>query len=72
MATATVPVTVYSSVLGMIRGIQGLQGSELIRYQLSGHLLLAGDATLASARIPFKSEGDLSLERMTDTDPSTD
>jgi LEA14-like dessication related protein len=62
----TIPVTVYSSVLGMIRGIQGLQGTEFIRYQLSGHLHLAGDATGTSARVPFKSEGDLSLERMTD------
>jgi LEA14-like dessication related protein len=59
--TALLPITVYSSVLDMVKGAVGLQGKEKLKYKISGKVRL-GSGTIAPSVIPFKSEGELSLE----------
>ncbi len=61
--TATIPVDVYSSVLDIVRGLPGLTDKERLRYTLKGHVRVEGGA-LVPPVIPFKFEGDLSLEQI--------
>lgn len=61
--TDTVPITLYSSVLDMVKGVLRLQNKEKLRYKLDGRVHLGGGPMIPS-RVPFKSEGELSLERM--------
>ena len=57
--TALIPVTVYSSVLDVVMGLQGLSKTEKIEYKITGSLRL-GQGTTSSV-IPFKSSGELPL-----------
>ena len=57
--TALVPVTVYSSVLDVVMGLQGLSKTEKIEYKITGSLRL-GHGTISSV-IPFTSRGELPL-----------
>ena len=59
--SATIPVVVYSSVVSMIKSLLTLQNTEKLKYKLTGRIRIEGSALLPSA-IPFKSEGELSLE----------
>jgi len=57
--TALVPVTVYSSVLDLVRGLPGLSKTEKLEYKITGSLRL-GPGTIPAV-IPFKSSGELPL-----------
>jgi LEA14-like dessication related protein len=59
--TTTVPVTLYSSVVDLFRGIVGLQKKEKLKFGVSGRLRLEG-GFLMPAVIPFKAEEEFSLE----------
>jgi LEA14-like dessication related protein len=55
-----VPVTVFSSVIGIFRSIQGLQKAEQLTYRLKGKLWLSGEHAVSSS-LPFDSEGRVTL-----------
>ena len=59
--TTTIPVMVYSSVVDVLRGVLGLQGTEALNYKLKGRIRVKSEA-FGSARIPFESEGELSIK----------
>jgi len=59
--TTTVPVTLYSSMVDLFRGIVGLQKKEKLKFGVSGRLRLEG-GFLMPAVIPFKAEEEFSLE----------
>jgi len=59
--TALIPLTLYSSVVDLFRGVIGLQGQEKVIFSLSGKLRIGGDVWMPSA-IPFSAENELSLE----------
>jgi LEA14-like dessication related protein len=58
--TATIPVTIYSSVLDLVKTLIDSGTKEKMQYRLKGRLHLSGDTKLPSA-IPFETEGELSL-----------
>jgi len=58
--TAIVPMTLYSSMVGMVRSILTLPKEEL-GFKLAGRLRIKG-GFMAASTIPFLSEGKLSLE----------
>jgi LEA14-like dessication related protein len=55
-----VPVTVYSSVIDIVKGIFGLQRREELSYHLRGKVRLEGGAWMPST-LPFDSEGTISF-----------
>lgn len=59
--TTIVPVTLYSSVVDIFRGIIGLQKKEKLKFGVSGRLHLEGGFLLPST-FPFKAEEELALE----------
>ena len=59
--TALVPVTIYSSVLNIVKGIHGLQNAELLKYRLTGKLRV-GRPNMMSTTLPFESEGQVTLD----------
>lgn len=59
--TTTVPVTLYSSVVDLFRGIIGLQKKEKLRFGVSGRLHLEGGFLIPSP-YPFRAEEELALE----------
>jgi LEA14-like dessication related protein len=54
--TALVPVTIYSSVLNIVKGIHGLQDAEQLQYRLKGKVRVGGH-NMMSTTLPFESEG---------------
>jgi len=64
--TDTVPITLYSSVLEMVRGVLNLPGKEKLPYKISGHVRLGGGPLVPSV-VPFKSEGAFSLQGLRDS-----
>ena len=58
--TELVPLTVYSSVIDIVKGIHGLQKAEQLQYRLKGKLRVAGE-NLMSTTLPFESEGQMTL-----------
>jgi len=59
--TATVPVTLYSSVVDIFRGIMGLHKKEKLKFGVSGRLRLEGGFLMPTV-IPFNVEEELDLE----------
>ena len=59
--TDTLPIKLYSSVLDIFRGVLGLPSKETLTYMLKGRVRLGGGPLVPSV-VPFKSEGELSLE----------
>ena len=59
--SATIPVVVYSSVVSIIKNLLTLQNTEKLKYKLTGRIRIEGGALLPPT-IPFKSEGELSLD----------
>jgi len=59
--TRLVPVTIYSSVLDIVKGIHGLQNAEQLKYRLKGKLRV-GEQNLMSTTLPFESEGQVTLD----------
>ena len=64
--TAVIPITVYSSVLDLARGLFDAGKKQMINYKLKGRLHLGGGLSVPSV-IPFESEGEFSLPGPTDT-----
>ena len=64
--TDILPITVYSSVLGMARGVLSLHGKEKLKYGLNGRLRLGGNSMMMPSAIPFKSSGEMTLKPKTD------
>ena len=58
--TVLVPMTLYSSVLGVVSVLRSLSKTEKLEYKLTGRLRL-GKGTMPSV-LPFKSQGELPLE----------
>ena len=59
--TTIVPVTLYSSVVDIFRGIMGLHKKEKLKFGVSGRLHLEGGFLMPST-FPFKAEEELALE----------
>ena len=59
--TQIVPVTLYSSVIDIVKGIHGLHQSEKLSYRLSGKLRVSGDSMPAKT-LPFEAEGQVTLD----------
>jgi len=59
--TTIVPVTLYSSVVDIFRGIMGLHKKEKLKFGVSGRLHLEGGFLFPST-FPFKAEEELALE----------
>ena len=59
--TTTVPVTLYSSVVDLFRGMLGLSRNEKLKFGVSGRLHLEGGFLMPTV-IPFKAEEELALE----------
>jgi len=64
-ATAIIPIVVYSSVLDMVKSMLGLRNKEKLKYKITGKVRVDGGLLVPSV-IPFKSDGELSLEGITD------
>lgn len=58
--TELVAVTVYSSVVDIVKGIHGLQKAEQLKYRLKGKLRVSGE-NLMSTTLPFESTGQVRL-----------
>lgn len=58
--TAVIPITVYSSVLDLAKGLFDAGKKQMMKYKLKGRLHLGGGLSVPSV-IPFESEGELSL-----------
>lgn len=59
--TAVIPVTLYSSVVDLFRGVIGLQDKEKVKFGLTGNLRVEGGAWVPS-RIPFNAESEISFD----------
>ena len=57
----TIPVTVYSSVLDIVKGLFGLQQREDLSYQVKGKVRMAGGGLMPST-LPFDSQGTVSIK----------
>jgi LEA14-like dessication related protein len=59
-----VPVTVYSSVLDIIKSLFGLPHREDLSYQVKGKVRMAGGGFMPST-LPFDSQGTVSIKEPT-------
>lgn len=59
--TELVTVTVYSSVIDIVKGIHSLHQYEQLKYRLNGKLRAAGD-NLLPVTLPFESEGQVTMD----------
>ena len=67
--TEIVPILVYSSVLDMVKGVQGIQNNDQLKYRLKGKLHLGGG--VLPPVLPFESEGTVSLKDLVGKPQST-
>ena len=58
--TATVPMTVYSSLVNVVQSVVGLQEKETLQYKMAGRLQVEGGFMMPSV-IPFDTKGEVSL-----------
>jgi LEA14-like dessication related protein len=58
--TAIIPITMYSSVFNLVKGLYDAGKKQMMKYKLKGRLHLGGGLAVPSV-IPFESEGELSL-----------
>jgi LEA14-like dessication related protein len=66
--SATLPVTMYSSIFNIARGLLDLPLREELSYRLKGRLLLDATERLPS-KVSFKSEGTVPLKDLTGKAP---
>jgi LEA14-like dessication related protein len=59
--TATIPITVYTSVIDIAEGIFGLSQEKKLRYRVKGRLHLGGGFLIPPV-IPFESDGEVYLK----------
>ncbi|MGE5256895.1 MAG: LEA type 2 family protein [Hyphomicrobiales bacterium] len=57
----TLPITVYSSVLDIVKSLLGLPQREDLTYKLKGKVHLAGGGLMPSL-LPFDSQGTISIK----------
>jgi LEA14-like dessication related protein len=67
--TATIPVEVYSSVVDLFRGIFAMKKKQAFTYKLKGNVRIDSDIFTPS-KIPFKSEGEITIEGLKDSGAS--
>jgi len=60
--TRIVPVTVYSSVIDLVRGLLDFPKAETLSYRIKGRVRLGENA--APSVIPFSAEGTLAAEKL--------
>jgi LEA14-like dessication related protein len=60
----TIPVTVYSSVLDIVKGLFGLPQREDLSYKVQGKVRMAGGGLMPST-LPFDSQGTVSMKDLT-------
>jgi len=60
--TRMIPVTVYSSVIDLVRGLVDFPKTESLSYRIKGRVRLGGNA--APSVIPFSAEGTLAAEKL--------
>jgi LEA14-like dessication related protein len=63
--TELVTITVYSSVIHMVRSVVGLGEAEELKYRLQGKVKASGNHTLPVI-LPFESEGQVTLKPVKD------
>jgi len=61
--TEIIPITVYSSVLDIFKGVLGLHNRTKLNYKIKGKVRVDA-GSLAPSVIPFKSEGELSFDKV--------
>jgi LEA14-like dessication related protein len=59
--TELVAITVYSSVMNMVRSVVGLGEAEELKYRLQGKIKASGEHTLP-VTLPFESQGQVTLK----------
>jgi len=59
----TIPVTVYSSVLDIVKGLFGLQQREDLSYRAKGKVRIQGGGLMPST-LPFDSQGTVSIKEL--------
>lgn len=59
----TIPVTVYSSVLDIVKGLFGLQQREDLSYRAKGKVRMQGGGLMPST-LPFDSQGTVSIKEL--------
>jgi LEA14-like dessication related protein len=59
--TALVPMTLYSSMIDMVKGILKMRHRKTLKYRIHGNVRIEGGFLLPSS-LPFSSEGELSLD----------
>jgi LEA14-like dessication related protein len=59
--TEKIPMTVYSSLVDMARGLLRAQADEKLHYKITGRLHVEGGFMVPSV-IPFTSDGEVSLQ----------
>ena len=64
--TAIIPITLYSSVFDLAKGLFDAGRKQMAKYKLTGRLHLGGGLSVPSV-VPFKTEGELSLPGPTST-----
>jgi LEA14-like dessication related protein len=60
----TIPVTVYSSVLDIVKGLIALPQREDLSYKVKGKVRMAGGGLMPST-LPFDSQGTVSMKDLT-------
>jgi LEA14-like dessication related protein len=63
--TNTFPITVYSSLVDMVRGVVGFQKNEKLTFKVAGRVRLGGGFFVPST-VPFKTEAELSVEGLSE------
>jgi len=59
----TLPVTVYSSVLNIVKGLFGLPQREDLSYRVKGKVRMTGGGLMPST-LPFDSQGTVSIKEL--------
>jgi LEA14-like dessication related protein len=60
----TLPVTVYSSVIDIVRGLFGLPQREDLSYSIKGKVRMAGSGLMPST-LPFDAHGSVAIKDLT-------
>jgi LEA14-like dessication related protein len=59
--TALVPMTLYSSMIDMIKGVLKLKDDNTLRYRVHGNVRIEGGFLMPSS-LPFSSTGEIPME----------
>lgn len=59
--TALVPMTLYSSMIDIIKGVLKIKKRETLKYRIHGNIRIEGGFLLPSS-LPFSSDGEIALD----------